>query len=341
MPTSHDAYKILNDTEHRPIHSKVVGVTHANPNRTSRQRILREKAATGVLLTLTREPDNQYNPNTIAVYIGTDQIGYLSSELANELAHEIDSGRILYGVVTEVTGGGDLNLGCNILLSWDEIKVENSPASNPKTAGCLGSVMAIIMLLFAACSAPAAIAPTPTPTPIPTQAATQTPESTPTIQPTPNLSDLGITIDDFTTGLDQFYEDKPSKIKDIIDDPRIKDQECYFFMSKVQSGGPLTYCLALLSSDTQAISLQSTIYGMTSKTSQKVDLPDTSKIPVPDNTWILATDQTITVAASHNKIFIIFIMNRPAGSTLKPIDEAIIPLILMAQQDAKLEDAGY
>lgn len=143
MPTSHDAYKILHPTENRPIHTKVVGVTYTNPNRTSRQRIIRQKANPGKLLTLTREPQNQYGSNAIAVYLDGEQIGYINSDLSAELAPQIDAGRPLYAVITEVTGGGDVNYGVNIILSWDEIRVT---LQESKTApkGCLSTLMLII-----------------------------------------------------------------------------------------------------------------------------------------------------------------------------------------------------
>lgn len=102
----------------KTFHSKVAGVTYDNPDGTGRQDLIRQCRA-GDRLRLRREPDNRYDSNAVAV--GTDsgaQIGYLSSNLAAELAPLLDRGGRVDVEISEVTGGGDERaLGVNILMA--------------------------------------------------------------------------------------------------------------------------------------------------------------------------------------------------------------------------------
>ena len=51
-------------------------------------------------LELRRDPDNEHDPNAIAVHaLGGDQVGWVPRELAAELAGELDAGRPLSAVV--------------------------------------------------------------------------------------------------------------------------------------------------------------------------------------------------------------------------------------------------
>jgi len=78
-------------------------------------------------LILKRESDNSYDKNAIAVWVKarafiffTDevQIGYLNTDVAEELARYIDKGGNILGEIIEVTGGTreKPTLGVNILL---------------------------------------------------------------------------------------------------------------------------------------------------------------------------------------------------------------------------------
>jgi HIRAN domain len=113
------------------IHTKIRGVTKENPDRTKRQRIIRTCCKTGDALLLVREPNNPFDSNAIQVRrllefpenvqqrhrLG-EQIGYISRELAEDLAPRMDKeGFILFAWIMEVTGGehGE-SLGVNIQI---------------------------------------------------------------------------------------------------------------------------------------------------------------------------------------------------------------------------------
>jgi len=94
-----------------------------NDDGSSRQAFLKT-CSSGDPLVLVREPKNKYDRNAIAVFRGTDQLGYLSKEVAGELAKVMDSGKKLTAKILEVTGGekGKPTLGCNIQIfgaTWD------------------------------------------------------------------------------------------------------------------------------------------------------------------------------------------------------------------------------
>lgn len=90
--------------------SKVVGTTFYPENNLS---ILTE----GQELMLIREKDNKYDANAIAIYADFEkkahQIGYVKKELAEEMAKIIDSGHIIMAEITNITGGGEYNIGVN------------------------------------------------------------------------------------------------------------------------------------------------------------------------------------------------------------------------------------
>lgn len=94
-----------------------------NDDGSSRQAFLKT-CSSGDPLVLKREPKNKYDRNAIAVFRGTDQLGYLSKEVAGELAKLMDTGKELTAEILEITGGekGKPTLGCNIQISgatWD------------------------------------------------------------------------------------------------------------------------------------------------------------------------------------------------------------------------------
>ena len=47
----------------------------------------------GSPLELRRQPDNEHDPNAIAVHAGDAQVGWVPREVAAELAPELDEGR--------------------------------------------------------------------------------------------------------------------------------------------------------------------------------------------------------------------------------------------------------
>jgi len=104
----------------RPFYSKVVGVTHANADRSQRQQIIAQ-CEQGERLRLVREPDNPHDPNAVAVVrLSGEQLGYLSSDLACEIAPRLDRGSRVDVEVAQVTGGewfSDRSYGVNIKIT--------------------------------------------------------------------------------------------------------------------------------------------------------------------------------------------------------------------------------
>ncbi len=121
--------------------TKIVGVSKVNSDGRSRQEIIRKFLEPEEVLLLKRETQNQYDENAIAVYVaplndpwhqGPYQIGYLSANLAAELAPKIDSGYRIIASVSEITGGEaeKETLGVNVLL---EIFTPEEVAKNPQS----------------------------------------------------------------------------------------------------------------------------------------------------------------------------------------------------------------
>lgn len=113
-------------TQPRPIYSKVRGVSHENPDGSRRQALIKRCRA-GQELVLVREPDNEHDENAVMVCTKggflrrSRQLGYLSEDLAAQLADELDAGRRIVVTVQEVTGGGGAlwwkkNYGLNIII---------------------------------------------------------------------------------------------------------------------------------------------------------------------------------------------------------------------------------
>ena len=100
----------MQDLELMPkLFSKVVGVTFEN-----RQNIIRGLSEGEVLL-LEREPDNKIDANAIKVLRNDEkQLGYISAELANEMASAMDSGIKYFCVVKNLTGIAKETKGVNI-----------------------------------------------------------------------------------------------------------------------------------------------------------------------------------------------------------------------------------
>ena len=114
----------------RTIHTKVRGVTKRNDgDGLDRQQIIRQHCESGDALYLQREPNNPVGSNAIKVLriVCTDvpdkprlgeQIGYLSHELAEDLAPMMDKhGHVLLAKILNVTGHEDgHSLGVNIQI---------------------------------------------------------------------------------------------------------------------------------------------------------------------------------------------------------------------------------
>jgi hypothetical protein len=125
----------------RSIHTKIRGVTKENPDGANRQQIIRQWCHSGDALFLVREPNNPFGRNAIQVrrIVYSDvldkprlgeQLGYVSHDLAEELAPQMDDGCVLFAWIMNVTGGeDDKNLGVNIQLE------EYQPAKHPSRRG--------------------------------------------------------------------------------------------------------------------------------------------------------------------------------------------------------------
>jgi single-stranded-DNA-specific exonuclease len=106
-------YEGIADAE--SFHTKLAGVSFEG-----RQNVV-ARLEPGAVLRLVRQPDNEFDPNAIAVFdpVG-DQVGFFNKRLASALAPEIDRGAA-YGVtVADVTGGAEgASLGVNVLVERD------------------------------------------------------------------------------------------------------------------------------------------------------------------------------------------------------------------------------
>ena len=70
---------------------RVVGV--AGAGRHHAEAIDSDAVKPGSPLELRRQPDNEHDPNAIAVHAGDAQVGWVPREVAAELAAELDQGR--------------------------------------------------------------------------------------------------------------------------------------------------------------------------------------------------------------------------------------------------------
>ena len=99
----------------RVIRSKVSGVSFKNRDGKSRQKIIKDVCRKGAKLYPVREEDNKYDENSIGLWIGGSQIGYVGSQLSAELADHMDGGGILKVKILQITGGGrGLYYGVNV-----------------------------------------------------------------------------------------------------------------------------------------------------------------------------------------------------------------------------------
>jgi len=102
--------------------TRVVGVTKENTDGTPRQRVIRD-CREGERLLLLREPRNPYDSNAIKVCrLSGDQIGYISSDVAERMADEMDAGKRFSARIENITGGSSAkrSLGVNIVIAVHE-----------------------------------------------------------------------------------------------------------------------------------------------------------------------------------------------------------------------------
>jgi HIRAN domain len=111
----------------RTIHTKIRGVSKSNPDGMSRQEIIRSRCHAGNALCLVRERDNPVDSNAVQVRrivrmepdkprLG-EQLGYVSRELAEDLAPLLDRGMVvMLAQILNVTGENRETLGVNIQI---------------------------------------------------------------------------------------------------------------------------------------------------------------------------------------------------------------------------------
>lgn len=108
--------KPIGDETSGVIHSKVRGVSHKNPDGTSRQAIIQQHVHPRQELIVKPEPNNPYGRNALGLWAGKFQIGYIGSNLSDELAAHLRAGGKLQIFVTDITGGEQETLGVNIQI---------------------------------------------------------------------------------------------------------------------------------------------------------------------------------------------------------------------------------
>lgn len=97
-------------------HTKIAGVTHRNSDGSYRQQIIR-RCQIGEAVRLSPEPWNEYDRNAIAVHrLSGEQLGYLSSELAADLAAQSSQGASFTASICGLTGGDGESCGVNLLV---------------------------------------------------------------------------------------------------------------------------------------------------------------------------------------------------------------------------------
>jgi hypothetical protein len=81
-----------------------------------------DAAAPGRPLELRRDPDNEHDPNAIAVHAGGEQVGWVPRELAEELAPQLDAGRTWSAIVLreQRRSPRDPRHGLTMLLAPDD-----------------------------------------------------------------------------------------------------------------------------------------------------------------------------------------------------------------------------
>lgn len=103
-----DYYRDIADRE--VFFTKAVGVTFDN-----RQEIIKN-LLDGESVMLIREADNSYDPYAIGIYHDREQIGYLNSRLAKNLALALDRGSVYDTYITHITGRDKEALGVNLCI---------------------------------------------------------------------------------------------------------------------------------------------------------------------------------------------------------------------------------
>jgi single-stranded-DNA-specific exonuclease len=103
-------------------HTKVMGVSFEG-----RQDII-AGLRVDTELVLERQPQNEFDPNAIAVRYGALQLGFVRKQIAKHLAPLIDGGARYRARVESLTGGGEKNRGVNIYM-WRDVEAAIRPST--------------------------------------------------------------------------------------------------------------------------------------------------------------------------------------------------------------------
>jgi hypothetical protein len=100
IPTQQDLFfnaafeKVFGDALEYGFYLTLAGVSHRNPDGTSRRRLI-DECTVGDILTPVREPENPYDPNAVAVKRRDGaQIGYLPARVAAEAVSAAKHGTV-------------------------------------------------------------------------------------------------------------------------------------------------------------------------------------------------------------------------------------------------------
>ena len=92
-------------TEPRSFHSKIAGVSHANPDGTERQDIIKN-CKVGEVLLLLLDPDNPVSKTAVKVSrVSGEQLGYLPSRLGGEVYRLLIKDQPVHAHISDITGG--------------------------------------------------------------------------------------------------------------------------------------------------------------------------------------------------------------------------------------------
>jgi hypothetical protein len=122
----------MGQTGYRPVrhfHTKIVGVSHRNPDGSERQRLIRDCQVLETL-ELDHEESNPNDPNAVRVLRKTgQQLGYLRAELAAEIVSKAKSGYRFVVFIKDITGNErkGQSLGVNLLVIQAEPGVGDGP----------------------------------------------------------------------------------------------------------------------------------------------------------------------------------------------------------------------
>lgn len=102
------------DNKLKNVKFKVVGVTFANEDGSSRQAIIKSMANNSPVR-LKREPTNIYDKNAVAVFYMDQQIGYIGKQFAQILAPLMDQGRVFNAKIDTTDVYKSINY-CHIIV---------------------------------------------------------------------------------------------------------------------------------------------------------------------------------------------------------------------------------